>query len=253
MVWSPKLEKAAYGLLAGGNIKVNPKAGFTIHNWIKKQDLATLTGSRQMIDDQGQRWFVGAYAMPYGGSSSAKRKNKGIADLMAKKEAVMSLYSDLETHKQAVIAIQTRGGELGGKDNTQVATSMAESTRQAVENRQVNGMSKIVGKVVTHPISGTKIYVVAYAISPASAMQGLAMEAANYKGAIKADQANLKQQSLKAGYEDKSQQAKKQIEHTNMDYKQSGANEQQPIIQKPKKPAEGKTGVNASDIDDDDF
>jgi hypothetical protein len=261
MVWSPKLEKSASGLLAGENIKVKPRVGVTIRNWIKKQDLATLTGSRQVIDEQGQRWFVGAYAMPYEGSSSAKRKNKGIAELMAKKEAVMSLYADVETHKQAKIALETRGGELGGKDNTKIATSMAESTRQAIENRHVNGNSKIAGKVVEHPISGTKIYVAAYAISPESAMQGLAMEAANYKGAIKADQANLKQQGLKAGYEDNRQKAKKEIRHANTGYQQSGVNLQDKTAQsasattqqQEKKPTAGKTVINASDVDDDDF
>jgi hypothetical protein len=261
MVWSPKLERSASGLLAGENIKVKPKTGVTIRSWIKKQDLATLTGSRQVVDEQGQRWFVGAYAMPYSGSSSAKRKNKGIAELMAKKEAVMSLYADVETHKQAKIALETRGGELGGKDNTQIATSMAESTRQAVENRQVNGMSKIAGKVVTHPISGTKIYVVAYAISPASAMQGLAMEAVNYKGAIKADQANLKQQGLKSGYENNRQKAKKEINQANSGYQQRGVNlkgkSAQPASQNAQankdKPTARKTVINASDVDDDDF
>ncbi len=261
MVWSPKLEKSAAGLLAGENIKVKPKAGVTIRSWIKKQDLSTLTGSRQMIDDKGQRWFVGAYAMPYTGSSSAKRKNKSIAELMAKKEAVMSLYSDVETYKQAKIALETRGGELGGKDNTQIATSMAEHTRQAVENRQVNGNSKIAGKVVVHPISGTKIYVAAYAISPESAMQGLAMEAKNYKGAIKADQANLKQQGLKSGYEDNRQQAKEELQHVNAGYQQSSINLQDTATQSSrvttqqqvKKPTSGKTVINSGDIDDDDF
>ncbi|MFT7005641.1 MAG: hypothetical protein ACJAXJ_000140 [Colwellia sp.] len=256
MVWSSKLEKSASGLLAGEIVKVKPKAGVTIRSWIKKQDLATLTGSRQVVDEQGQRWFVGAYAMPYTGSSSAKRKSKAIAEQMAKKEAVMSLYADVETYKQATIALKTRSGELGGKDNTQIATSMAESTRQAVENRQVSGNSKIAGKVVVHPISGTKIYVAAYAISPQSAIQGLAMEAENYKGAIKANQNNLRQRNLKAVYEDNDKQAKEKLIHVSTDYQQTKVNEQKarsPSALKTKGLATGKTVINADDIDDDDF
>jgi hypothetical protein len=253
MVWSGKLEKSATALLAGEMLAVKPKAGVTIRSWVKKQDLSTLTGSRQVIDEQGQRWFVGAYAMPYSGASSAKRKSKKIAELMAKKEAVMALFSDVETHKQATIAMETRGGELGGKDNTQVATSLAETTRQAIENRQVSGLSQIAGKSVIHPISGTAIYVAAYAISPQSAIQGLAMESANYQGVIKADMANLKQLSIKAGYENARQQANEDFSAQPVEnHVQNKAKEKLPQTKKSVKAVE-KTVINASDMDDDDF
>ena len=183
MVWSNKLEKAAQQVALGEPASLKPKKALTVHAWLKKQDPSVLVGARQYIDKEGIRWFIGAYSRPAEGSSSSIRKNKGIADIMAKKEAVMALYADLETHKQAKIAMQTRSGDLGGKDHTEIAESFSETTRQAIENRQVSGLSKLFSKTVKHPISKQKMFVVAYGVSSTSASQALRMEKSNYQSA----------------------------------------------------------------------
>lgn len=201
VVWSNKLEQAARSLASNTFIPTKPKDGMTVQEWVKKQDLATMTGSRQMVDKDGQRWFLGAASSSYSGSSSAKRKAKGMAELFAKKEAVISIYADIETHKQALRASSTRSTGLGQSDNTQVAESFAQSTRQSIENRQVSGLAKVIGKRVKHPISDQDIYVVVYAISPKSAQQALVMEKVSFQGAIMADSAQLVQKGTRAGYE----------------------------------------------------
>ena len=131
--------------------------------------------------------------------------------MFAKKEAVISIYADIETHKQAQRASSTRSAGLGQTDNTQVAESFAETTRQSIENRQVSGLSKVIGKKVKHPISGQNIYVVVYAISPESAQQALAMEKVSFEGAIEADSAQMKQRGTKAGYEEAISENKKDV------------------------------------------
>ena len=166
VVWSPKLEKAAKAIMTGQPAELTPKKGKTVQQWLQTQELSTLVGSRSFIDASGDRWFVGAYGMPYEGASSTKRKNKNIAELMAKKEAVIAMFADVETQKQAQIALETRSaGDLSGKDKTQVATSFAEMTRQSIENKSISGLSKLFGKSTTHPLTGQKMYVVAYGIS----------------------------------------------------------------------------------------
>ncbi|WP_372882262.1 hypothetical protein [Psychromonas sp.] len=190
MVWSPKLEQAAKAVVTGENYPLKPKNGLSVQDWLNTQELATLVGPRQYVDKDGQRWFLGAYAMPVEGSSSLKRKNKGIADLFAKKETAMALYADIETHKQAAIALQTRSAEqLQGKDNTEVATSFAEQTRQSIENRPVSGLSKLLSKTMVHPISQQKIHLVVYGISGSSASEALKMESSAYQSAAAGNRA----------------------------------------------------------------
>lgn len=198
VVWSEKLEKAAIALQKGEKVELKPKKGLTVHEWLKKQDPATLAGPRQYVDKNGERWFIGSYAMPIEGSSSLERKNKNIADMMAMKEAVISLYADVETKKQAEIALQTRkSGEINGKDTTKVATSFAETTRQSIENKQVRGNQKLFAKTLKHPISNQKIYVAAYGISQSSALSALGIEKSANDAATSIGQLNAANQSSK--------------------------------------------------------
>ena len=186
MVWSPKLERAAKAIITGEAFTLKPKNGMSVQGWLQSQEAATLIGPRQYIDKNGSRWFIGTYAMPVEGSSSMIKKNKSIAEMMAKKETSMALYADIETHKQASIAMQTHSGDLNGKDQTKIATSVAETTRQSIENRNVKGLSKLLSKTITHPISKQKIYVVAYGLSSSSAADALKMEVSSINAATKA-------------------------------------------------------------------
>lgn len=190
MVWSPKLEKAAKAIVTGETYPLKPKNGVSVQDWLKTQELSTLVGPRQYVDKDGERWFLGGYAMPVEGSSSLKRKNKGIADIFAKKETAMALYADIETQKKAAIAMQTRSPEeFKGKDHTEVATSLAEQTRQSIEDRPVSGLSKLLSKTIVHPISQQKIYLVVYGISGSSASEALKIERSVYQSAAAGNRA----------------------------------------------------------------
>jgi hypothetical protein len=190
MVWSPKLEKAAKAIVTGEVYPLKPKNGLSVQNWLKTQELATLVGPRQYIDKDGERWFLGAYAMSVEGSSSLKRKNKGLAKILAKKEAVMALYADIETHTQAKVVLQTRSADqLKGKDDTKTATSLAETTTQSIKNRQVSGLSKLLSKTVIHPISQQEIYVIVYGISGNAAAEALKMERSAFQSAASGNRA----------------------------------------------------------------
>ncbi|MCJ8270062.1 MAG: hypothetical protein MJK04_11755, partial [Psychrosphaera sp.] len=264
MVWSHKLETSARALMTGEVVKLKAKAGVTIEKWIAKQDLSTMVGSRQLIDENGERSFIGVYSTPYSKSASARRKAKSIADLMAKKAAVMAVYADLETHKQAQIATQTRNAGLGDNDRTAVADSFAEATRQAVENRQISGLSKVLGKAVKHPISGQLIYVSAYAISGNSAKQALALEAKSYQNQLAVIGAQQTQKGIQAGY----QQAVETAKASTVNFAKGKAQAQGNVAAQPAKPVSKKVSkktaathgatqssavLNVDDVDEDDF
>ncbi|CAH6977651.1 conserved exported hypothetical protein [Vibrio chagasii] len=246
-VWSPKLEQGAKGILTGEEQALKPKKALPVQKWLAKQDAATFVGPRTYVDYTGTRWFIGAYAMPAAGSSSKLRKNKGIADLMAKKEAVMALYADVETHKQAQVAMQTRTGELGGKDHTEVSASFAETTRQSVENRQVNGMSQLMSKTVIHPISQEKIYVVAYGVSGQSATEALGLEYSAFQSAVETNRSNnANRAAAEALHQLQSDSKAEEVEASVLGKTSSSTNNKQ-IVSK------SKTLLNAPDIDEDDF
>jgi len=246
MVWSPKLENAAKAIITGETVVLKPKKALSVSKWLKKQEAATLIGPRQYVDEKGERWFIGAYSMPVEGSSSLIRKNKGIADLMAKKEAVMALYSDLETQKQAKIVAQTKSAGLSGKDNTEVATSFAETTRQSVENRQVSGLSKLFSKQVTHPISGKKIYVIAYGISASSAASALRIEASSFYSASVANSLNSTSEANKANLDKTHEKSKVTLAF-------DSAPSPEKIIKKEKLKSSSQNILSHLDIDEDDF
>lgn len=256
MVWSPKLEQAAKAIVTGESSTLKPKKGLTVQKWLQSQETATLVGPRQYVDKAGDRWFIGAYSMPIEGSSSLVRKNKGIADLMAKKEAAMALYADVETQKQAEIAMQTRSGDMNGKDHTAIATSFAETTRQSIENRQVNGLSPLFTKTVTHPISKQKIYVVAYGISSRSASEALKMEYSAYQSG---SEVNKNNNVSKAAYQkmENNLEAARNTPAVNVEIEQKLDN----VVGKEKNTASSRVSnksssgslLNAPEIDEDDF
>ena len=251
MVWSPKLEQAAKAIITGEQVSLKPKNAISVSKWLKTQDVATLIGPRQYIDEKGERWFIGAYSMSIEGSSSLVRKNKGIADLMARKEAVMALYADIETQKQAEIVMQTKSADLSGKDNTEVATSFAETTRQSIKNRQVNGLSKLFSKKVIHPISGHKIYVIAYGISASSAASALQAEYSLFESAATANHSNLEKKATKQALDNALEKSKSNMTADTLFI----SKEKKQALKQAKNKAHqsSKSVISVSTIDEDDF
>jgi len=256
MVWSQKLEKAANAIITGETYPLKPKKGLSVQDWLKKQELATLVGPRQYVDKDGERWFLGAYAMPVEGSSSLERKNRGIADIFAKKETAMALYADIETKKTAEIAMQTRSAEdFKGKDNTEVATSFAEQTRQSIENRPVSGLSKLLSKKIVHPISQQKIYLVVYGISGSSASEALKMERSAYQSAAAGNRAIQQSSADKKELDKALVKSNAVVTGNNVSLVTTSAKNQAPTISQAahQVTANSQSLLNAPEIDEDDF
>lgn len=254
MVWSPKLEQAAKAIIMGDVVSLKPKNALPVSKWLKTQEAATLIGPRQYVDERGERWFIGAYSMPIEGSSSLVRKNKGIADLMARKEAVMALYADIETQKQAKTVMQTKSSDLSGKDHTEVATSFAEMTRQSIKNRQVSGLSKLFSKKVTHPISGQKIYVIAYGISARAAASALQLEYSTFDSAASVNRANEKSKAYKTGLNNAVEESKHEVKAETIILNGKEVVKKKVFQEKTiKSKSSSKSVLNLPSIDEDDF
>jgi len=173
---------------------------------------------------------------------------------MARKEAVMALYADIETQKQAKTVMQTKSSDLSGKDHTEVATSFAEMTRQSIENRQVSGLSKLFSKKVTHPISGQKIYVIAYGISARAAASALQLEYSTFDSAASVNRANEKSKAYKTGLNNAVEESKHEVKAETIILNGKEVVKKKVFQEKTiKSKSSSKSVLNLPSIDEDDF
>lgn len=238
VVWSPKLKASALALLSGKVERLKPKPGRTLESWLQKQDIGSLIGPRQLIDENGQRWFIGVYAQDYRGTASKKRQARGLSEMYAKKEAALAIFADIETIKQADIAANTVI-EGTNSERVDIATSFGEETSQSLNNITLSGGSFIRRQQTIHPITKNPIYVSVFAVSAKSAADAIQMEKANYA----------------AAFEIKSHQANRLTEKNNWSTETIATEEQvgKNKKQAKKSPSVGTTILNADDIDDDTF
>ncbi|MDC5839397.1 hypothetical protein [Vibrio europaeus] len=253
LVWSPKLEAAAKAVITGEPITLKPKDGMTAQAWLKAQEASTMVGPRQFVDNEGERWFIGAYAMPVAGPSSLVRKNRKLAESMAQKEMAVAVFADIETQKQAAIAMQTRSTELGKKDSTEVATSFSEATRQSVQNRTINGMSKLFSTTIVHPISQQEMYVVAYGVSASSASEALAIEYSSFDAAAVANRHNNLKGVQGAQNQAKLNRSKSETAVASVDSFDSTPVVSAPKVENVQPSTPSKTLISTPAISDDDF
>lgn len=268
VVWSPKLKASAEAMMTGQVEQLKPKVGRTLSAWLQKQNFGTLIGPRQLIDEHGNRWFIGAYAEEYSGSSARKRAAKGRAEIYAKKEAAMAIFADLETRKNAMVAVQTRSIDLHS-GRTEIAKSFGEMTSQSMEKINLSGGSTIMRREVTHPLTGTKMYSVIFAVSANAAKDAMKMEKGNYAAAIEIGKYQNKRSGEKEGLEKALNDAGSNLSYFN-NAKTEAFNEANSSVTSQKenvgdiqkqeaklkiqKPKIGSgTVINVEDIDEDDF
>ena len=199
--WSNTMQRAATAMATGKefNVTGTPKQKETLQEWLKKQDLAVMSGPRQFLDADGNRWFLGISARALPKSSSKQRKAKSLADIYASQMAIFCIYSDLASKKAANQMMQTRNA--GDKDSSQVAESISEELSQSFKNKNVRGLSQVYSKKMVHPISGEKIYVSIYGINPSFAKKAQELEAKSYGIAVQSNKYQAEGKGRKDGLE----------------------------------------------------
>jgi len=197
VMWSKSTEKMARAMITGEDLII-PPGPITLQTWLNNQNWATMTGGRRFRDEHGDGWFIGVDARPIGSSSSSERQARGLAEMSAKKEVAMSLFSDMESKKRAETVMIERTNAQG-QDASQALGSYAESLRSSIQNRSISGLQKLYAKKVTHPISGQKIYVAVYGMSSNTARKALAMQGSNYVTQLLDIKSQQKLKGTKAG------------------------------------------------------
>ena len=193
------MEKIVRTMIEGKNLKI-PPGTMSMKDWIKSQNWSTSTGSRRFRDDQGHVHFIGIAAAAAGKSTSAQKKAKGIADLMAKKEVVMGVFADIIAKKSAEQMMETRSGGADS-DSAVAAETFSQTLVNEVKDRQVQGLSRRLLKKYVHPISQQKIYVAIYSLSAAAATAAMWAEEEAYLTAMLDTKAQKASAGVKAGLE----------------------------------------------------
>ena len=240
VTWSKVLEAAARAIATGNEYKTKPGKK-TVNEWLADQDLGTMVGPRQYVDNEGNRWFLGVSSRRYSDSmsSSARERARDLAEMSASQMAVFSIFADLESFKEAKAIQETRGdADEESEDEEAVAESMAKKLSQSFKNKKVNGLQELVSKEVENAISGQTTYVKVYGINANDAKDAMKMEDLNIATKI---ESNRYQTQLR-GRDAANQAAIKASENRPEDF-QAGAQKQAGILKnelesrQPKKPA----------------
>ena len=142
LVWSNVLERAARAIVTGENYKIKPNAkNSTVHEWLSKQDLASMVGPRQFVDNKGNRWFLGIAAQPQGRKlhPRVRHTNQQTARLWASQDALFSVFADVKVQEVAEEMMNVRSA---GKD----AEGNEDFTEQTADTMTRNLEQKVAGK-----------------------------------------------------------------------------------------------------------
>lgn len=240
VTWSKVLEEAARAI-ATGNMYTTKPGKKTVNEWLADQDLGSMVGPRQYVDNEGNRWFLGVSSRRYSESmsSSAREKARDLAEMSASQMAVFSIFADLESFKEAKAVVETRGdADEESEDEDVAAESMAKKLSQTFKNKKVNGLQELASEEAQNAISGQTTYVKVYGINANDAMDALKMEDINIATKI---ESNRHQTQLR-GRDAANRAAIKASENRPEDF-QAGANKQAGVLKnelesrQPKKPA----------------
>lgn len=181
VTWSKVLEEAARAI-ATGNMYTTKPGPKSVNDWLDDQDLGSMVGPRQYVDDEGNRWFLGISSRRYTDSmsSSARDNATALAEMSASQMAIFSIFADLESFKEAKAVVETRGDadEESEEENVDVE-KMARKLSQTFKNKKVNGLQELASQEVQNAISGQTVYVKVYGINANDAMDALKMEDLN--------------------------------------------------------------------------
>ena len=167
LMWSVEQERRVYSLLNGKKIELEPST-MSLKNYIKNTNWSSTIGGRKFIDDNGEFYLFGIGAAALKGKTSAHMKtSKGKSELYAQKELAIALKGDIELNRLAKDKMQEIINKDGSVENV-TSSSFAETISQKLEGLKIKGASKRYSDVVSHPLTGHKMFVTVYSLSMSS-------------------------------------------------------------------------------------
>ncbi len=238
-VWSEVLHRAAKATLLGE--KVTGAAGKkTIDQWLEEKDLSLLCGPRQMVDENGNRVFLGISAREIGVDAVTDEVNKSAAQASANASLVFSLFADVEQRLgHAAVAGMYKDGD---KVAVEAGETVDRRLSQSVDKRAIAGASEIFSTEIEHPLTGKQIYVSVWGLDAESAANARVMAEELIATRVATELANKNTLGRWQGYQDKVDEAKADTES----YNKGRAEGRQAISSKLEKKNQVKSEVEAA-------
>lgn len=204
-VWSKVLHRAAKATLLGEKI-VGAAGKKTVEQWMEETDLSLVCGPRQMVDENGNRVFLGIAAREVGINAARDEVNKAAAQASANANLIFSLFADVEQRLAHAAVANT--SEQGGTAAASASETVDLRLSQSVERRAIAGACEIYGEELEHPLTGKRIYVSVYGLDAESAANARVMAEELIATRVAVELANKNALGRWRGYQDKVDAAK---------------------------------------------
>jgi hypothetical protein len=160
VTWSLELEKAGRAA-RDGCLPCSKSYKTELDDWLKKQDIATWTGTRVFVDSAGFPHLLGVGVGDVGDSSRLWLKQLQMkTELWARKNLMLGLYGDAEASK---VALERMSMDETDSDSESFYEGLANIE---VKNEVIDGISLVVDGFVRHPITGRKMLVTIDGVLP---------------------------------------------------------------------------------------
>ena len=171
VVWSPKLEQEARGMLLGAG-KGKPRENkISLDQWLDKQNLSSMVGARRYLDNDGSTNFMGISAVEYdpddSGSYSMLEEE---AIIWAKQAAILSLKSSVESVKTADRLKRDIVG-TDGKTESVILKDFSADIRESVKDLTIRGLETLRIEETVHEPTGKNIIVAVANVNSALAVK----------------------------------------------------------------------------------
>ena len=171
VVWSPKLELEARGMLLGAGKGKPRKNKISIDEWLDKQNLSSMVGARRYLASDGSTNFMGISAVEYdpddSGSYSILEEE---AILWAKQAAILSLKASVESVKSAErLKRDIRGAD--GKVESKILKDFSANIQESVKNLTIRGLETLRIEETVHEPTGKNIIVAVANVNSALAVK----------------------------------------------------------------------------------
>ena len=153
-VWSKALQKAAKAMLCGEENKV--EGGESVEEWLKKSDLSVVCGPRQVLDEKGNRVFLGIASRELTGNAVQDEVAKEAALAAAREHLAFSIFADVGQYVGHNIV-----ADFPANDVEKAGEGVDSSVAQSMKDRFVacSEMDEFMG-TYRHPmVKGKKIHV----------------------------------------------------------------------------------------------
>lgn len=204
-VWSKVLHRAAKATLLGEKV-VGAAGKKTVEQWLEETDLSLVCGPRQMVDENGNRVFLGIAAREIGINAARDEGNKAAAQASANASLIFSLFADVE--QRLAHAAVANVSEQNGTTVASASETVDRRLAQSVDRRAIAGACEIYGEELEHPLTGKRIYVSVYGLDAESAANARVMAEELIATRVAVELANKNALGRWRGYQDKVDAAK---------------------------------------------